>query len=286
MPYAGASLSSAGISLVFNDQQNAVTSTIFVDDFLSLNLNSPDAEKITSLRLDFGGENNMSAMIDDRRFAAREATGGDAAIEGGIGTVTINRYSGALASAELAGDGGIFPAGVTPRSEYLTWGWWAADVEATAEDAFCNPPCVQTEASQRYPLGTFIAGAPVQIADLPNNGAASYSGFAVITALVDGNNVVDGAGFGLEFDFKSRTGTASFTDVLGADARFDVSKGDPTAYSGNQMITIDNRDVLLDIRGDFFSGRNDRTAATGGALRLHGTDGSINGSGVFAGDKQ
>lgn len=52
------------------------------------------------------------------------------------------------------------------------------------------------------------------------------------------------------------------------------------------MITIDNRDVLLDIRGDFFSGRNDRTAATGGALRLHGTDGSINGSGVFAGDKQ
>ncbi|MEL6793858.1 MAG: hypothetical protein AAFP78_10410, partial [Pseudomonadota bacterium] len=283
-----------------NSATNSGTAIVSIDQTQSqLTFDGPEQPDLFALTATFGGQDDRSATIDGDRFAMRQSADGTFTGNGFDGETRDDvqsgqsAFRGALASAELAGDGGIFANGVEARSEFLTWGWWAGEFrgDPTATDGEVNGVD-----DQRLHLGAWVAGNLAS--ELPFNGVGSYEGFAVVSAVQDGRNVVDGGGFALTYDFGSRFGTANFTDILGADATVGVTgnTGGGPAFQGTAGINIDGSAGLISVNGDFFdavspnniaiqNGRTTLPDATGGSILLGTFDGRVSGSGVFAGDR-
>lgn len=266
------------------DGGNLAVATLTLDDIFT---GSFEDAPISSVEATFGGPGGRSAVIDGDRFAARHAVGGAQTVDGFDGAADgvqqgQGAFRGALASAALAGDGGIFPADVEPRSAFLSWGWWAGEFRAAPDQVANGGP----ESDQRFNLGAFVAGVPTGSADIPTGGVASYDGFAVVSAVQDGASFVDGAGFTLSYDFGERLGLARFQDLLGADAAVAVSAADAGGFDGVGDVTIGGRDGLIVVDGAFFNGAaGDPAGATAGSLAVGTNDGAIQGAGVFAGDR-
>ncbi|MEL7466497.1 MAG: FecR domain-containing protein [Pseudomonadota bacterium] len=299
--YVALSSNTDGVLLTLNGATNSGTAVLQVNQTLAnLNGGVPERADLERLVVTYGGDDDRSAVIDNDRFAMRDAADGTFTGNSFPGETRDevqpgqSAFRGALASADLAGDGGIFPAGVTARSEFLTWGWWAGEFRGDP-DSTLNLDGSPVD-DQRLHLGAWVAGDLATA--LPFTGSASYEGFAVISAVQDGRNVVDGAGFGLSYDFGSRFGTATFTDVLGADATIGVNgttQGD-VAFQGTAGINIGGSSGLISVNGDFFdavsaspaiisTGRVIPPDATAGSILLGTFDGRVTGSGVFAGDR-
>lgn len=307
--YAARSTGTNGINLSVDTSTNSANATIEIDEtFANLTPQGavvrPDVNQIV---VSYGGQDDRSAAIDDRNFAMRQAAAGDFSINGFDGESREGEqtgqsvFRGALASSDLAGDGDIFPAGVTARSEFLTWGWWGGEFRGdenasidTGDGIFDSPD------DQRLHLGAWVAGNVAT--ELPFIGIGTYEGFAVVSAIQDGQSVVDGAGFDLTFDFGNRVGTANFTDLLGADATVGVNGQSGVNFDGTAGININGSAGLISVNGTFFDamapnaapnavttnitqGRNDAPAATGGSLTVGTFDGRVSGAGIFAGDQ-
>ena len=292
--FVGRSNLSGGVRLTVTPGTNDVTAQLQLNEFFS----SFDGEvftrpEIRSLRAEFGGD-DRGAAIDADRFAARHSADAPASANGvqGLPGESFqggqNTFSGAFASAALAGDGGVFPAGVSPTSEVLKWGWWAGEFRHDpAEVGNPDNEGAEISADQRFHLGAWVAGDLSGAANLPQVGVASYEGFAIVSAVQNGQSIVDGAGFGLTYDFGQSVGTARFTDILGANAEIGVNaQGIGATYSGTAGINIGGQNGLISVDGTFFNGRDGTGAAgTGGSLSVATNNGAIQGTGVFAGDR-
>jgi hypothetical protein len=135
-----------------------------------------------------GGPDNPSAMIDDDRFAAANAS---------VAMVNAN---------VLRDSGGNLPASLNlpngqpiPKYQYLQWGFIFGDTPGTA-------PGIDLE---HLHMGTWVAGRPSDPGQLPTSGTASYSGHA-IGNVANGTALYTAVGsYNNTWDFAKRTGTAN-----------------------------------------------------------------------------
>ncbi|MEM7545352.1 MAG: hypothetical protein AAF367_07435 [Pseudomonadota bacterium] len=284
--FAGSSSGPTGASGSVVTGSNTATMTITLDQTFAGALNF-EAPALQSLTVTYGGGDGRSGAISETEFAARQATAGTFLANGVEGANVQDgqggqgAFRGALASAALAGNGGIFPAGISPTSSVLTWGWWGGDFRTAA-----SPDPGSAIDDQRIHLGAWVAGDLTGSANLPLQGVATYEGFAVVSAIQDGVSFTDGAGYGLTYDFAERLGTATFTDLLGANAEIAVSEASfGNDYQGTAGIVIGGREGLIGVDGAFFNGPGGAADGTAGAVNFATNDGTIAGSGVFVGDR-
>ncbi|MFN3259427.1 MAG: FecR domain-containing protein [Pikeienuella sp.] len=281
--YSARSANSSGVIMTLLPEENGGFATFRLDDvFGGDSQNDPE---LSNLRVQFGFDDGKAATLDNRRFAMRDATPNDALEIFQSANFADVEFSGAMASADLTGDGGVFDAGTDATPEHLTWGWWAGELRAVANQT-CQE-CAPLETDQRLHLGAWIAGDVTANAALPTSGVATFDGHAVISAVDNGRSVVDGARFDMVFDFAEEVGTTTFTGLLGADTTVAVSRGEGGGFSGLGDITVGGRDGVIGVDGAFFNDRaGNPAAAAGGSLGLRSNDGTLTGAGIFGGDRR
>ena len=280
--YSGRSSDTDGVSLRLSPNENGGSAVFRLDDVFA---GDPQANPpLFALRVEFGN-GEKAATLDDRRFAMRDATPNNALEIFQSANFADVEFSGAMASADLTGDGGVFDAGTDATPEHLTWGWWAGELRAVANQT-CQE-CAPLETDQRLHLGAWIAGDVTADAALPTSGVATFDGHAVISAVDNGRSVVDGARFDMVFDFAEELGTTTFTGLLGADTTVAVSRGQSGGFEGLGDITVGGRDGVIGVDGAFFNDRaGNPAAAAAGSLGLRSNDGTLTGAGVFGGDRR
>ena len=218
-------------------------------------------------------ENSFSAYASDESFAAFFKT--NAAIGGQSAPAHV-----AIASAGLAGDGGVLPAAVNDAPEFLRWGWWSASFE-TIEGATGTPR------EDLVHLGAWVAGVQPDPADLPTTGVISYAGLAAGTDanLSDGTTRVVGGSFSLSYDFGTSSGDFNL-NIAGMNFQnVAVNGGSPglsATYSGSAFES--SRSLIVD--GAFVSGAGNATAATVGQFDIQDAGANRKVVGVFGGDAQ
>lgn len=292
--FVGASSRDSGVILTVDPSTNSAAMSVRIDDFFSgLDGETTVRPDIFDLRATFGG-GSRGAAIDADRFAARQSTIDEdqfANFVNGLQTAGRqdgqNAFSGVMASAGLVGDGGIFPAGVDTAPEFMRWGWWAGEFRHDP-DQIGNPnnEGVELESDQRFHLGAWVAGDLTGSDNLPPSGIATYDGFAAISVVENGSAYVDGAGFGMTYDFGQNAGIVTLTDVIGSDASIAVDSDVFGAdYAGAAGINVNGREGIIGVQGSFFNAGATPAGATGGSIDLATFDGAISGAGVFAGDR-
>ena len=286
--YAALSGTNTGVTMNIDAATNSGSATLRLNEtftgFDGTFLESPDLRNMT---VTYGGDNGRSAVLTGDNFAMRHSRDGDFFANGTPGEPVANDpqagqsvFRGALATASMAGDGGIFPAGVSAESEFMRWGWWAGEFRSDGTDPSGDPAVDD----QRLHLGAWVAGDLTD--NLPLQGVATYEGFAVISAIQDGRSFTDGAGFDLTYNFGNGLGTATFTDVLGADATIGVGQASVgNHYQGTAGINIAGQNGLISVNGSFFNAGATPAGATGGSLSIATFNGRISGAGVYAGDR-
>lgn len=228
------------------------------------------------LVLNFGAGGSTGAYIDDNRFAATGQFQGGSVFGQGGGSA-----SSAIASAGLAGTGGLFATGVETQPEFLRWGWWSADYSVTGTDGAQRDDVVH--------LGTWVAGDRPDIADLPLVGVAEYDGFAAGTVArydAAGTATTDirviGGDFSLRYDFGAGSGafTLRLPDV-GFDQTLAVAAGGALGdYAGSSAAGGD----LFRAEGSFFQGGGNPIAATAGEFVIETATTAQQVTGVYGGD--
>ncbi len=236
--------------------------------------------------LTFGGADNGSAFVDDKRFIAEsrqtEAGGADAILATNAASGTPDIYPNQVTYSDGA-------RAVQTEHKYLTWGHWGA--EATGQDAVTG-----ANVTERHHAGTFVAGDFTRPNDLPSHGVVDHYGHAEVTVSHNGATYVDGGGYHLNFDFGSRQGTAEFRDLGGYDADVTVAApagknsftGDfsniaPAAAYADQGLPT----VAGSVDGAFFTGDGHAAKASAGTIGFESMDAGnpLQATGVFAGEK-
>ena len=185
----------------------------------------------TSATFQLGGTSGprfaTTSFVDDQTYAMR-----DRPADVLTNTTSVSVYSNtstgldvqsrtALVSYNVAPAPSFFAgAGVTPCTcEFLTWGWWGGDVRYNAGSVY-NP-----NGRDRINLATYVAGTLTNFSQLPNTGAATYTGHAV-------GNVVNGSASYVAAG--TYTNTWNFASQTGAVA---ISNFDGASYSGTATLT-------------------------------------------------
>ena len=186
-----------------------------------------------------------------------------------------------LFSNDAAPAEGLLPTGIRfcecPAARF---GWWGGRV------SFGDPE--QVERRDNVFPGTFVVGSLPEIADIPTVGVASYAGHA-------GAAINDGAatyaavgGFAMDWNFASRTGTATITNPDGRNyAASDLTAPviNPRDFSGtlNQVGGTDPASGRMG--GSFFSDASTPVRDTGGQFNVTAASG-YTATGSFAATSQ
>ncbi len=242
---------------------------------LAFDLASVEPGTLDGYRVLFGGigaGDPTSAFVDDARWIASEA--GGSTIEDG-GPVAATAESALAFTHALAGPAAL-PGGQAPCTcEYLQWGWWGASY-ANADPASPNRSVV-------VPLGTFVVGDLPNV-DVPTIGTGTYQGHAIAHIVNDGDRYTASGAFQNVFDFATRTGQVTVSNL---DTRTFAGQVAQTDATGRHYATdvggLVDAGVTMHLRGSFFGGGGDLEAATAGRFDLSGAN--YQGSGTFAADR-
>jgi hypothetical protein len=285
---------SGSVRIGFSPQTNSVAAEMTLDavvgDEESFAFNFGDFD-------DGAGAEGRGAMVNDRLFALRETAGVSTGaitgqVQGAVGDFgeADLAFRGGMASRDLTGDGGLFPAGTDTDPENLRWGWWNADATPEIASGF-------DDLSYRMHLGAWVSGVLQDIATVQAlSGSASYDGFALAQVVArDGNGVtvgtyLEGGRFLLDYDFDDRVGFVTLEGFLGQDffgEVFGQSGGEHYRTSGFALDGSAGGSGLL--QGSFFAGTGllPGAAATAGAFELTGASpfgGGASAAGVFGAD--
>jgi hypothetical protein len=145
-------------------------------------------------------------------------------------------------------------------------------------------------------LGTWVAGDISNEADLPTSlGDASYAGHVVgnVTRNIGGTDYqyIAGGGFNMNWDFNTRTGTASISDFDGINASANISdtslSGALNSFAGGLNGTdslTDNVDTSVTggLNGSFVSGPAESAQGVIGSFDLVGA--TVSATGIVAGE--
>ena len=204
--------------------------------------------------------------IDDSTFGALSATTApDGSAASGTPLSLVN-------GAALTGDNGLavvssaipnlassFPGVNLCQCEYTRWGFWSDD---TARPGY----------SDRFHLGTWVAGTVTPTTDMPTTGTASYTG-QVIAAIRSGTaNYVAGGNMTNVANFSTRSVTSQVTNLDG------LNYAGAMNYSGNVASgTLASGSFVMSTVGNFY-GPAARELA--GAVTVSGP-GNYAGAGIF-----
>ena len=157
---------------------------------------------------------------------------------------------------------GLLPPGVTYCDcSAAKFGWWGGRIGLMRGQD-------QGRMDSVYP-GTFVVGQLPEIADLPNEGNATYAGHAA--AAVRNNGVAYAAvgGFEMDWSFATRTGEARINDLDGRDYTASDLEAPPTNardFAGN--LTQDGGAATGPIAGSFFTDGADPVRDVGGQFTV------------------
>ena len=230
-----------------------------------------DDAHVAGLDLTFGPTNTGfggSAFIDDDRFGARaNRNNALTRLRGDLGQdvqqAPDHNPGSYLVSGRAAPIAGYRHC---TTCAFMDWGWWGIDLRFES-DGTLGQPSGETRAD-RVHLGTWVAGDITNRADLPAVGSATYSGTAMATVVdlssaTNNPTYISRGGFGMDFNFASRTGTASITGLAGMSATGAVAEniisGTDATFSGN----ISGTSVVGELSGNF---ANDGAAIAAGVL--------------------
>lgn len=293
-PYLLATATPDDVRFLFDPNENAVSAEFLAE--------APDGAVPSgdlAVALNFGGRDGQSAFLSDNVFLAQDsatATGGvtgqEQSLAGSSGAAPTgdrqNAFRGVLVSSGAVGDGGIFPPDVNAQPEFLRWGWWAGEYRQASDDP--NPD-LQAR-TDRFMPGVWVAGVKSDIASVQAaTGLAKFDGFALASVIEAGAaSYVEGGTFGMQYDFSARFGIVQIDGIAGENLTSVVSEANAPAghhygggFNGFQNVGAGS------IRGAFFTGDGDATAATAGGFGFTATDaGGVRRdvSGVFGADRE
>jgi hypothetical protein len=159
--------------------------------------------------------------------------------------------------------------------EYTRWGGWDLNANNTETDRI---------------IGTWVAGRPTIIGEVPTVGRATYIGHVVAHAqdtsrdqygypIAVGDARLAGGNFTNTVDFGARTGAVTVTGLdrtnYAGTVRF---LNDPRSFAGTLAGDYGNRQMGL--LGSFFRGSSSPVGEMGGSVLMNGTN--YVGSGIFA----
>ena len=164
--------------------------------------------------------------------------------------------------------------------DYTRWGVWQSEALYNYGDA---------EPERLF--GTWVAGRPTTIAEMPTVGRATYIGHVVANAqdislnpysgnaTPIGNSRLIGGNFTNTVDFGARNGAVTVTGLDHTNYAGTVTfLGDPRRFAGTLAGDYGNRQMGLS--GSFFRGIASPVGEMGGSVTLKGTN--YIGSGIFA----
>ncbi|MBN9008265.1 MAG: FecR domain-containing protein [Rhizobiales bacterium] len=223
----------------------------------TLTVSDPQNPNFPTRTFQFGPTNG--GYIDYKNFAAISNNG-----------VLVSTDSGSVGQVVSAAIPNLTPC----QCEYTRWGFWL--YQSSNNTPTSNNP---TETV----IGTWVAGRPVQISDIPSTGQATYTGHVIANV----NNATFAAGgFSNTVDFGARTGTVSVTNLDSTNYSGPVSlnTADPRNFGGT-IAGSNSRSMTL--QGSFFQGKTSPIGEMGGSVVLSSTNPNVIyfGSGIFAATK-
>ncbi len=231
------------------------------------------------------------AFIDDDRFGAfHNRNRALTRLRGDLGQDVQHRPDGNPGSYLVSGRAAPI-AGYQhcTTCDFMDWGWWGTDLGVESDGTLGQPSGARR--ADHVHLGTWVAGDITNRADLPTFGSATYAGTAMATvvdvsAATNSPTYISRGGFGMDFNFASRTGTASITGVAGMSATGAVAEnimsGTDATFSGD----ISGTSVVGALSGNF---TNDGAAIAEGVLGqfvLGDTVNDLGAVGTFMGRRQ
>lgn len=197
---------------------------------------------------DLSGGGSRSAFIDDNIFGMRESVSRPWIEDGApSGAAT----GGLLTSAFFTNTSAV-PANVTLCTcEHLVWGFWNAD----------QRPMSGPERTRMH-LALFVAGELPDVTSIPTTGAASYAGHVAANVDNAGLQYVAFGNYAQTWDFGSRSGSVTISNLDGATYTGSVSSNTGRDFSGS----ISGAGRAGALSGSFFSGGGDPVAAVGGSF--------------------
>lgn len=159
------------------------------------------------------------------------------------------------------------------QCDYTRWGFW--EIDSTSSNS-------TTATLHEAILGTWVAGRPTQISDIPSTGQATYTGHVIATM---SNNQTQqpfvAGGFSNTVDFGTRTGAVSVTnlDSTNYSGIVSLNTADPRNFGGTLAGSTGSRVMAVD--GSFFQGARSPIGEMGGRVAITGANNYL-GAGVFA----
>ena len=223
-----------------------------------------------------GTYGQSSAYVDDKTFAAVQSPITPSSYSDGSSTNAIVSNV-AMVSGGAVNNPLFAAAGVTPCTcAYLSWGYWAADLTYTSG--------ARAGQQDRVPIGTWVAGTLPGTNEIPTgNISATYTGHMMGNVSNAGSSYVAVGDYTQQWNFASRSGTATINNFDGASFNGVALGTTPTNPRDFFGTGAGSQSRSISINGSFFKGGGDPVAAVGGNFRIGGTNYLATGS--FAASK-
>ena len=227
----------------------------------------------------FAAQDSLAYWGDNTRAQSLIWVNGELIQESGSGVSPTRTwlFSNAAAPAD-----GLLPTDVEfCRCPAARFGWWGGRI------SYQQPHDEAVERRDDVFPGSFVVGLLPETADIPTVGTASYSGHAGAAINNGSTTYAAVGGFGMDWNFGTRTGTANITDLDGRNYR----ANDLTAPLANPRdfasagFEQSGGSGTGSITGSFFSNGRNPVVDVGGQFTV--TDGSsYTATGSFAATSQ
>jgi hypothetical protein len=206
----------------------------------------------------------VSTYTDYNTFSAQVKKGGVF-----NGTVDESRISGEMSNLSPSGTRQLAASLGQPnltvcQCEYTRWGFWNLKVSGTDAGFF----------------GTWAAGRPSQVSDMPITGTANYVGHVIAQVGTDSGSLRQAVGgFSNTVDFGARTGSVAVTGLDNTNYRGSVMlQSGATTFAGGLAGDVGNRNMA--VLGGFGRSSSNPVGEMAGSVAIVGTN--YVGGGSFA----
>jgi hypothetical protein len=161
------------------------------------------------------------------------------------------------------------------QCDYTRWGFWTA---YSSSPTTGTTNVTTTEAA----FGTWVAGRPAQISDVPTSGVATYVGHVITNVYAPQNptsQLFAAGNFTNAVNFGTRTGAVTVTNLDATNYSGTVAlQNDPRNFGGTLAGNVGNRAMAL--QGSFFQGSTNPVGEMGGKVGISGAN--YLATGIFA----
>ena len=185
-----------------------------------------------------------------------------------------------LVSNDAAPASGLLPDGVRYCDcGAARFGWWGGQI-----GIIHGPEGARADAL--FP-GTFVVGDLPGIAEIPNEGTASYTGHAAAAIRNAGAAYAAVGHFTMDWSFATRSGQIEINrlDNRSYEAPVSAAAANPRDFSGT-LITVEGTAASGNLNGSFFAEAGNPVVDAGGRFEVQTLDGAYSAVGAFAATSQ